>query len=170
MSNKSKTIKSLRAQLKALREESQGTVSLSGVMAMTIRRADRSIKDHVVKNTVMTVGKTHVAQLMAATAATEMGYMDLGESNTDPNNAARTTLVSPLTGERKAFTAIKSVSGTACVYVCSWADGEGEGSLQEAGIFDQSGTGGTMLCRTTFDTKTKQAGDTLQITWTITVG
>ncbi len=169
MSNKAKTIKDLKAQIKAMRQDSMGNVSLSGVMAMTIRRADGTIRDHVVKNTVMTVGKTHVAELMANTAATEMGYMDLGESNTDAGNAGRTTLVAPLTGARKALTAAKSVSGTACIYVCTWPDSEGEGSLQEAGIFDQSGTGGTMLCRTTFDTKTKQAGDTLQITWTITV-
>lgn len=163
------TIKSLRAQLRALQEKSSASFDLNGVLAITIRRADGSIKDHVVKNTVMTVGKTHVATLLANTAATEMGFMELGTSNVDPNDASKTTLVSALALSRKALSAPKAVSGTACIYNASWADGEGEGALQEAAIFDQAGSGGIMLCRTTFDTKTKGPGDTLQITWTITV-
>ena len=45
-------------------------------------------------------------------------------------------------------------------------------AITEAGIFNSSNTqasGGTMLCRTTFNAVNKGNDDTLQITWTITI-
>ncbi len=53
------------------------------------------------------------------------------------------------------------------MYVATFSAGEGTGAVTEAGIFNAS-TSGTMLCRTVFSVVNKAAGDTLQVTWTVT--
>jgi len=71
--------------------------------------------------------------------------------------------------DRNALTST-TVTSNAIAYVCSWAAGDGTGSLTEAGLFNDSASGsGTMLCRTVFGTVTKGASDSMTITWTITV-
>ena len=44
----------------------------------------------------------------------------------------------------------------------------GTGAVTEAGIFN-AGSGGTMLCRTTFPAVNKASGDSIAITWVVTV-
>jgi len=56
-------------------------------------------------------------------------------------------------------------------YVGDWAAGDGTNSaIKEAGIFNAAAAG-TMLARYVFPTAIdKGAGDTLQVTWTVTIG
>ena len=53
-------------------------------------------------------------------------------------------------------------------YVTTSGAGVATGAVTEAGIFNASSSG-TMLCRTVFAVVNKGSGDTLQVTWTVTL-
>ena len=101
---------------------------------------------------------------MNGTSENVMSHMAVGTGSTAAA-AADTTLGTEL--DRNALTST-TVTDNAIAYVCSWAAGDGTGSLTEAGLFNAS-SAGTMLCRTVFGTVTKSADDSMTITWTITV-
>ena len=61
-----------------------------------------------------------------------------------------------------------TVSTNTITYVASFAAGTGTGAVTEAGIFNAS-SAGTMLCRTVFPVVNKQSGDSMTVTWTVTV-
>ena len=72
---------------------------------------------------------------------------------------------------RKAFTSKSQGAGADAnkvIYITEWAPGEGTGAITEAGIFNAT-SAGPLLCRTTFAVKNKGAGDSLTLTWTITI-
>ena len=52
--------------------------------------------------------------------------------------------------------------------VATFAAGNGTGAITEAGIFNNS-SGGTLLCRTTFPAVNKASGDSIAITWVVTI-
>jgi hypothetical protein len=53
-------------------------------------------------------------------------------------------------------------------YVATFAAGSGTGTLVEAGILNAN-TSGTLMARLTYGAVTKAAGDSLTVTWTLTV-
>jgi hypothetical protein len=63
-------------------------------------------------------------------------------------------------------------SGTASTntvtYTATFPAGTGTGAITEAGVFNAN-SAGTMLCRTTFPVVNKAAGDSIAITWVVTV-
>jgi hypothetical protein len=105
---------------------------------------------------------------MVGTTDAVMSHMGLGSDTTAA--AAGDTDLGSLLGTRKALdSATRSGSSNeSIIYVATFDPGEGTGAVTEAGIFNAS-TAGTMLCRTVFPVVNKQAADTLQITWTLTL-
>jgi hypothetical protein len=61
-----------------------------------------------------------------------------------------------------------TVSTNTVTYVATFGAGTGTGAVTEAGILNAS-SAGTMLCRTVFPVVNKQSGDSMTITWTVTV-
>jgi hypothetical protein len=61
-----------------------------------------------------------------------------------------------------------TVSTNTITYTATFPAGTGDGAITEAGIFNAS-SGGTMLCRTTFPVVNKASGDTIAVTWVVTV-
>ena len=100
-------------------------------------------------------------------------YIALGSSATgaDP---AQTALVAELpTGTSYARiqdgTAQYTTSGgNKLTLSVTFAPGQGTGTLRESGVFNAP-SGGSMLARQTFAEIQKAAGDTLTVTWTITL-
>ena len=127
-----------------------------------------SINDQVVqktKNLVVTAGKEWVAQRMKG-ANSAMSHMAVG-SGTVAAAAGDTSLGTEL--DRNSLTVSGgTVSGATITYECTFAAGEGTGAITEAGVFDSS-VGGDMLCRTVFNVVNKGAGDSMTISWVITV-
>jgi hypothetical protein len=120
------------------------------------------------KNLVVTVGKTYIASRMVGTAATAMGYMELG-TGTTAAAAGDTTLQTAISGSRVALSNGNGTSSANVVtYTASFPAGTGTGAVTEAGIFNAS-SAGTMLCHTVFSVVNKGANDGMSITWTITV-
>jgi len=71
--------------------------------------------------------------------------------------------------DRNALTS-RTDNNNVVTYIGNWAAGDAtNAAIAEAGIFN-AGAAGTMLARATFTPINKTAGDTLQVTWTVTIG
>lgn len=130
---------------------------------IVLRNPDGSIKHESTHNTVTTAGKQGVAdQILASPTLPKVGWMAIGTGT-----PGATLLGVEL--DRNALTS-KTRSGAIVTMVGDWAAGDGTGTITEAGIFDVV-TANTvnMWASASFGAITKAAGDTLQITWTLTV-
>ena len=143
-------------------------LKLRGDVALVLKDKDGNIKEtREINNLVVTAGLTFICSRMAAASAGVMSHMALG-SSTAAAAAGQTDLVSIL-GSREALDSTNASANT-IVYVSSFEAGEGTGAVTEAGVFNAASSGsGTMLCRTVFPVVSKQADDTMSVTWTITL-
>ena len=94
-----------------------------------------------------------------------MSHMAVGSSTTAA--AANQTDLITLIGSRVALTST-TPSASNIVYAASFGAGVSTGAITEAGIFNAA-SGISMLCRTVFAVVNKGAGDSMNITWTITL-
>lgn len=144
--------------------------SLKATGALKIERINSAgdiVETLEVPNLVVTVGKNFIASSMLKTTTNSpaaMTHMAIGSDQTAAA-AANTTLGVEL--GRVALSA-STVSANAVTYTATFPAGTGTGDVKEAGIFNAS-SAGTMLCRTTFPIVTKQSGDSIAITWVVTV-
>jgi hypothetical protein len=120
-----------------------------------------------VENLITTVGRNYIVeQLLASPAAsTKPTHAEVGTSGTAA--AVGDTTITGAFG-RVALTS-KTRGTNVLTMVSNFGAGVATGSLQEAGTWDAS-TGGNLHARATFTTIPKGASDTLQITWTWTIG
>lgn len=141
------------------------TISVKGNLNIKLLDNSGDLKDERnVKNLVVTLGKEHIADRMTSNTAVVMSHMAVGSSNTAPsvsNSALGTELA------RVALDSATRANATV-TYSATYGAGVGTGTIAEAGIFNDATTG-TMLCRTSFNEVNKAAGDTLVITWNVTV-
>jgi len=117
-----------------------------------------------VPNLVVAVGKTFIASRMVGTTAAVMSHMAIGSDQTAAASG-NTTLGTEL--GRVALTS-STASSNSVTFVATFPAGTGTGDVKEAGIFNAT-PAGTLLCRTTFPIVTKQSGDSIPITWVVTV-
>ena len=124
------------------------------------------VKEFNVPNLVVTSGKNHIAAKIAATtnSPVAMTHMAIGTGTSTPG--ASDTALGTQTGRVSLSGSV--VSTNTITYTATFPAGTGDGAITEAGIFNAS-SGGTMLCRTTFPVVTKASGDTIAITWVVTV-
>jgi hypothetical protein len=143
-------------------------LEMRGSLLIELRDENGNIKDErLLENLVVSAGKTFIASRMVGVSAAVMSHMAVGTNNTAPA-AGDTTLAAEVAASRTALGSATS-SGAVATYTCTFGAGVGTGALVEAGIFNAS-SAGTMLCRTTFSTINKASGDSLTVTWTVTVG
>ena len=143
-------------------------LKMKGEVSIVVTGQDGKIKDtRVIPNLVVTVGKNYIAARMAGTSgvgAVVMSHMAIGAGTSTPL-VGNTVMESSLYRQAlSAFTATTNI----VTAVASFAAGNGTGAVTEAGIFNDVTTG-TMLCHTTFPVVNKEAGDSIAITWAITV-
>ena len=142
-------------------------MKLTGYIKFDLFDAKGNLKQHEeVKNVVVTVGKNYLAAwLMAASqAGFFMQYLALGTGVTAANSAdttLETELATRVAGTLTSSTNVWQNQGT-------FGAGINTGAITEAGIFSAS-SGGTMLARQVFPVINKAAGDSLQVTWQITL-
>jgi hypothetical protein len=122
--------------------------------------------DYVVPNLVVTTGKNFIAAKLRAitNSPTSMTHMGIGTTSTTPS-AGDTALLSQ-TG--RVSLSGDTATNNYVTFTATFPAGTGDGAIVEAGIFNAA-SGGTMLARTTFPVVTKGSGDTLAITWVVTV-
>jgi hypothetical protein len=128
--------------------------------------AGKLVKEFNVPNLVVTAGKNHIAAKIAATtnSPVSMTHMAIGTGTSSPG--ASDTALGTQTG--RVSLSGTTVSTNTITYTATFPAGTGDGAITEAGVFNAS-SGGTMLCRTTFPVVNKQSGDTIAITWVVTV-
>jgi hypothetical protein len=116
-------------------------------------------------NLVVDAGKAWIADRMT-NANTVMTHIAVGSDGT-VESAPQTTLVAETA--RKAMTTSGGVpTGATVVYEVSFNAGEGTGTINEAGIFND-GTTGTMLSRAVIGPYNKAANDIIAFIWTISI-
>ena len=145
-------------------------IKMIGDVNIKVFGADGSLKEEKqVKNLVVSVGKTYIANRMQANSVQGvMNTMAIGTSSATPA-VVNTTL--GVEAGRVALASF-SASGNQVTATATFPAGTGTGAITEAGIFNPAtagGSGGNMLCRTTFPVVNKAAGDSIAVTWVITV-
>jgi len=141
------------------------SINVKGNLEVILLDETGNQKDYrKINNLVVAVGKDTIAARMVGNSIAIMSRMAVGSSNT----AAATSQTS-LGGElgRVVLTSTVRAANT-ITYVGTFPAGTGTGSITEAGILNAA-TSGNMLCRTVFGVVTKAAGDTVVITWNVTV-
>jgi|TARA_R110000772_G_scaffold65634_4_gene146532 hypothetical protein len=137
----------------------------TGSVNIVVRGEDGNVtQDFTIPNLVVDTGLDYIASRMKDATATAMTHMAVG-SGTTVAAAGQTALVTEVA--RVALTS-STVTGESIAYVASYAAGTGTGALTEAAILNAA-SAGTMLCRTVFSVINKGAGDTMTVTWTITI-
>ena len=145
-------------------------IKMVGDVNIKVFGEDGSLKEEKqVKNLVVSVGKTYIANRMQSNSVQSvMNTMAIGTSSTTPA-VGNTTL-----GVEAGRVALASFSASSnqVTATATFPAGTSTGAITEAGIFNPAtagGTGGNMLCRTTFPVVNKAAGDSIAVTWVITV-
>lgn len=114
-----------------------------------------------VYNTVTTAGKNGIAdQVLASPSLNKPTHMAIGTGT-----GGTTSLTTEL--DRNALTS-KTRSNAIVTMVGDWAAGDGTGAITEAGVFDAASTG-NMWLYSSFSVINKAAGDSLSISWTLTI-
>lgn len=116
-------------------------------------------------NLVLDTGAILLAKALAADSFTAPTHLAIGDDDT-----AAATTQTDIQGTELARVALDSTTRTTntVTYVATFPAGTGTGTVEEAGIFNAASSG-EMLCRFLTGTITKGAGDTLTVTWTITL-
>lgn len=125
-----------------------------------------TIKEFEVPNLVVTAGKNYIASKIVATtnSPVSMTHMAIGTGTGTPG-ASDTTLGAEV---GRVSLAGSVVSTNTITYTATFPAGTGTGAITEAAVLNASSSG-TMLCRTTFPVVNKAAGDTIAVTWVVTV-
>jgi len=145
----------------------QETIKVTGHINFKLIDETGTIKEEKdINNLVVTAGKNYLAAWLAAAsqAGYFMQYIALGSDDTAPQ-ATDTQLVSEHP-TRVAGTVTSSTN--VWQNVASFGPGVNTGQIKEAGLFSIAAVG-TMLARQAFSVINKAAGDTLQVTWQITL-
>ena len=143
------------------------TLQAKGQLKVVLTGPDGKVKtEQLPKNLVVDTGLNFIVSRMKDATADVMSHMTVG-TGTTPAAAGDTTLEAEIAGARTALTST-TVAANQVTYVSSFSAGVGTGAITEAGVLNAA-SGGTLLCRTVFPVVNKQAGDSMTITWTVTV-
>lgn len=146
----------------------QETLKATGELTIVVKNDSGEVKQTLqVPNMVVTTGKNFISSRMKDATATAMSHMAIGTGNSAP--AIGNTTLGTEVGRAVLTSTI--VTNNTIQYGATFAAGVGGATtvtIAEAGIFNAS-SAGTMLCRTTFPVVNKAAGDTIAITWTVTI-
>lgn len=141
---------------------------MTGMVTIQHLDADGAlIQEFTIKNLVVTTGLQHMAARMTTLGQpNQMSHMALGSSSTAP--ALADSALGAQLGRVALTTAGGTPSSNTVTYTASFPAGTGTGAVVEAGIFNAA-SAGTMLCRTVFPVINKNSGDSLAVTWIVTV-
>jgi hypothetical protein len=141
------------------------SVNLKGNLEVILLDQNGIQKDYrKIENVVVAVGKQIIAARLVGNTIAIPSHMAVGTDST-----AAATGQTALGGElgRVVLDSTTRVSNV-LTYVATFPAGTGTGALAEAAILNADTTG-NMLCRTTFSVVNKAIGDSIVITWNVTV-
>lgn len=121
------------------------------------------------KNTVVSVGKTRIADRLTSNTSKVMSHMAIG-TGTTAAAAGDTGL-----GIHAANVALSVTGGTPSSNTITFTGvfpagtPAGTVAVTEAGVFDGNVGATTMLCRTTFPAINKTSADQITVTWVVSI-
>lgn len=128
-------------------------------------------EDHIY-NTFCTVGKNAIADALRGNISDNKGiitYCALGTSAVAPTSAD----IKLTTEIARKLVSVRSVAANIASFVTFFTTAEGNGTLREAGLFGDDATStadsGTLFSKLAIN-RTKTTGDTLTLSWSITIG
>jgi hypothetical protein len=138
-------------------------VKVTGIVHIRLSNSNGIILDKCIHNTVTSVGKSHIASLLSSSPDDSMIAMAVG-------TGTPTTTALGSEAHRRNLRS-RTSSGAVATYVCEYdIEDNFSGTLTEAGIFNSSSIGGTMLCSVVIlPSIVKAVNDSLTITWTLTI-
>jgi len=143
-------------------------LKVKGRVTLLITHEDGSTETFIRDNLVVSTGLAYITSRMVGTTSPVISHMGIGETATAPL-AANVDLGSPTFRETTAVSIEdETVTDDSVEYTSTFAAGDGDGAIVEAGLFN-SDSGGTMLSRVVFGLVTKTPTDALTITWRITI-
>lgn len=151
--------------------ETKDTLDLKGSVNVRLIGPDGKVKqEHTKHNLIVTVGKNYLATWLAAAsqAGEFMSYIALGTGSTSPTSGDTALQTEFVGGGYSRVQGTLSSSTNVWQNQATFNPGNGTGAITEAGLFSASSTG-TMFARQTFSAYNKAAGDTLIVTWTVTL-
>lgn len=141
----------------------------AGRLTLELFGPDGKLKQRVqVDNLVVNTGLYHIADQLSDQGEAAMGWMAVGTDNSAA--AAGDTTLGTEVG-RVALDSTTQGGGASAdevTYVATFPAGTGTGALVEAGILNAASVG-VLLVRTVFSVVNKGAGDSLVITWVLTI-
>ena len=141
------------------------TIKVIGNLHIVNTGSDGIVKDERnVSNLVVAIGKQVIAARLVGNTLAVPSYMSVGSSNT----AAATSQTALGTELGRVVLDSTTRTTNTIAYVATFPAGTGTGTLAEAGIFNAS-SAGNMLCRTNFNEINKASGDSMVITWNVTI-
>lgn len=149
----------------------QENLKMVGELTIQVFNENGDLKSATkVPNLVVTNGKNYIASRMVGTASTVMSHMAIGTGTASPDAGD----VNLGTEAYRASITISASTNTV-TSTATFSAGNGTGAITEAGIFNYGtyasspSSGQFMLCRTTFPAVNKASGDSIAITWVVTV-
>lgn len=144
------------------------TLSVKGDVLILKTDEHGGTETREIKNLVVAAGKTFITNRMSANTINVMSHMAVGTGSTAAASGD-TALGTEIANARVALSVTGGTpSSNTITYTATFPAGTGTGALTEAGIFNASSSG-TMLCRTVFPVVNKAAGDTIAVTWVISI-
>ena len=143
---------------------------IKGHVLIEIRDSEGKLKDvREFNNLVMDAGEDELAQLLVGVAANPFTYIAIGTDSTAAADT-QTALGGEITtnGGARTQDASPSTSGNVST-VNTTFNFTGSLAIQEAGLFNDP-TAGDMFARQTFAVINVGNGDSMTVTWNITVG
>ena len=151
----------------------EDSIGVRGYVELVLTDAQgRVIAEREGSNLITTSGRNHIAGRLGTTTTTGalalMNWMEVGTS-TQTAALADTLLIAPVSASRVTATPT-IVTGNTVQYAATFGAGTGTGALVEAGIFNiVTANTITMLNRIVYAVINKGAGDTLTVTWSVTI-
>lgn len=149
-------------------------IKITGECLIEIRDAKtgRLKSRELVKNLVVTTGKTSIAQALRGDVANNKGQITYCAVGTGTNVPAAGDTALQTEVDRKQVS-IRSNTANVAEFQTFFNQNEANGVLREAGLFGDLATdvagSGTLFSRLNIN-RTKTSNDTLTLTWRITVG
>lgn len=143
-------------------------ITVRGSVSVALTGPDGQLKHHHQDhNLVTTVGLDWIAgRLLDASIPGAASHIGVG-TGTTAAALGDTTLETPL-GARQAL-ASSSVLNNVVTYTATFAAGVSTGAITEFGLFNAVSSG-TMIARAVKPVINKEAGDSLAVVWTLTIG
>lgn len=145
-------------------------LSMTGNWKLEVIGPDGKVKDtrekrNLIVNAGLNFLREFILDSVTPTAAARMGWIAIG-SDATAVTSSNTTLGTELA---RGAVATYTAGGTGVATIDrTFGAGSGTGTITEAGVFNAASSG-TMLNRVTFAAVTKAAGDSLKVSFTLTL-